>query len=99
MDVLAPASIDSPLAVCNVYEPLWKALRPETVQKVTFSNYERKFGSQQGTCFFWWRAYGVELAPPVFRRIHKIDGRLIDRRPSTARSRGKSVGRSFKPLI
>jgi hypothetical protein len=87
------------LAVYNAYEPLWKALRPETVQKVTFSNYERNFGSQQGTCFLWWRARSVGLAPPVIRRIHKNDGRLINRRPSTARLLGKSVGRSLKPLI
>jgi hypothetical protein len=39
-DVVAPESID---AVYSAYEPLWKALRPETVRKVALENYERIF--------------------------------------------------------
>jgi hypothetical protein len=40
---VAPTSIDSPMAVYNAYEPLWKALRPETVRKVALENNERIF--------------------------------------------------------
>jgi hypothetical protein len=42
-DVVAPSSIDSPMAVYNAYEPLWKALKPETARKVALENYERVF--------------------------------------------------------
>lgn len=52
-DVVAPASIDAPLAVYNAYEPLWKALRPETVQKVTLSNYERIFDESRNKVRAW----------------------------------------------
>ena len=38
-DVVAPKSIDSPMAAYNAYEPLWKALKPETVRKVALENY------------------------------------------------------------
>jgi hypothetical protein len=42
-DVVAPKNIDSPMAVYNAYDPLWKVLRPETVRKVALENYERIF--------------------------------------------------------
>src|SRR5262249_30683520 len=42
-DVVTPKNIDAPMAVYNAYEPLWKALRPETVRKVALENYERIF--------------------------------------------------------
>ena len=42
-DVVAPASLDAPLAVYHQYDPLWKALKPETLRKVCLENYERIF--------------------------------------------------------
>jgi hypothetical protein len=55
-DVVAPASIDSPMAVYNAYEPLWKALRPETVRKVTLENYERIFDEGRRKVRAWEKA-------------------------------------------
>jgi hypothetical protein len=42
-DVVAPTSIEAPMAVYKAYEPLWKTLKPETVRKVSLENYERIF--------------------------------------------------------
>ncbi len=42
-DVVAPTTIAAPLSVYNRYDPLWKALKPETVRKVCLENYERIF--------------------------------------------------------
>jgi len=55
-DVVAPKSIDSPMAVYNAYEPLWRALRPETVRKVTLENYERIFDEGRRRVRAWERA-------------------------------------------
>jgi len=33
-DVVSPSGIDKPLAVYDLYEPLWKALTPETAEHV-----------------------------------------------------------------
>jgi hypothetical protein len=55
-DVVAPKSIDSPMAVYNAYEPLWKALRPETVRKVALENYERIFDEGRRRVRAWERA-------------------------------------------
>jgi hypothetical protein len=38
---VAPKSIDAPMAVYNGYDPLWRVLRPEPVQKVALENCER----------------------------------------------------------
>jgi len=55
-DVVAPKSIDSPMAVYNAYELLWKALRPETVRKVALENYERIFDEGRRRVRAWERA-------------------------------------------
>jgi hypothetical protein len=55
-DVVAPKSIDAPMAVYNGYEPLWKALRPETVRKVTLENYERIFDEGRRNVRAWEKA-------------------------------------------
>jgi hypothetical protein len=55
-DVVAPKSIDSPMAVYNAYEALWNALRPETVRKVALENYERIFDEGRRRVRAWERA-------------------------------------------
>ncbi|MFZ1320332.1 MAG: amidohydrolase family protein [Ignavibacteria bacterium] len=42
-DVVSPSGIDKPLAVYDMYEPLWKVLTPETAEKVKKGNYLRLF--------------------------------------------------------
>ena len=44
------------MAVYNAYEPLWKALRPETVRKVTLENYERIFDEGRRKVRAWEKA-------------------------------------------
>ncbi len=55
-DVVAPQSIDAPMAVYNAYEPLWKLLTPETKQKVLFGNYERLFDAARIKVRAWEKA-------------------------------------------
>lgn len=55
-DVVAPKSIDSPMAVYTAYEPLWKLLTPETRQKVLFGNYERLFDAARVKVRAWEKA-------------------------------------------
>ena len=55
-DVAAPKSIDAPLAVCNAYDPLWKVLKPETMQRVAFGNYERLFDEARSKVRAWEKA-------------------------------------------
>jgi hypothetical protein len=55
-DVVAPKIIDAPMAVYNMYEPLWKALRPETVRKVALENYERIFDEGRRRVRAWEKA-------------------------------------------
>ncbi|MDH4038558.1 MAG: amidohydrolase [Candidatus Krumholzibacteria bacterium] len=52
-DVVAPQSIDSPMAVYNAYAALWKSLTPETRQKVLFTNYERLFDAARVNVRAW----------------------------------------------
>ncbi|HET9950495.1 MAG TPA: amidohydrolase family protein [Candidatus Eisenbacteria bacterium] len=52
-DVVAPKSIDSPMAVYNAYEPLWKALTPEARRKILFENYERLFDAARVSVRAW----------------------------------------------
>jgi Amidohydrolase len=59
-DVVAPKSIDSPMAVYNAYEPLWKALRPETVRKVTLENDERIFDEGRRKVRAWEKANAAQ---------------------------------------
>jgi hypothetical protein len=44
------------MAVYNAYEPLWKALRPETVRKVALENYERTFDEGRRKVRAWEKA-------------------------------------------
>jgi hypothetical protein len=44
------------VAVYNAYEPLWNALRPETVRKVALENYERIFDEGRRRVRAWERA-------------------------------------------
>ena len=55
-DVVAPTSIDAPLAVYNAYAPLWKALPPEVSHKVRIGNYQRLFDAARVKVRAWERA-------------------------------------------
>src|SRR5262245_47713666 len=46
----APKSIDAPIAVYNMYEPLWKALRPEAVRKVALETTSEPSMKVGATC-------------------------------------------------
>ena len=62
-DVVAPRSIDSPMAVYNAYDPLWKLLTPETRQKVLLTNYERLFDAARVKVRAWEKANVGKPAP------------------------------------
>jgi predicted TIM-barrel fold metal-dependent hydrolase len=55
-DVVAPKSLDAPLAVYNMYEPLWKALTPEASEKVRLGNYQRLFDAARVNVRAWEKA-------------------------------------------
>jgi predicted TIM-barrel fold metal-dependent hydrolase len=55
-DVVAPKSIDSPMAVYKAYEPLWEKLTPEAKQAVLFGNYERLFDAARVKVRAWEKA-------------------------------------------
>ena len=55
-DVVAPTSIDAPMAVYNLYEPLWKALSPEVSHKVRIGNYQRLYDAARVKVRAWERA-------------------------------------------
>jgi len=55
-DVVAPTSIDSPMAVYDLYEPLWKALTPEASEKVRKGNYQRLFDAARIKVRAWEKA-------------------------------------------
>ena len=52
-DVVAPASIDSPLAVYDMYAGLWAALTPEASEKVRLGNYRRLFDAARAKVRAW----------------------------------------------
>ncbi len=52
-DVVSPSGIDKPLAVYEMYEPLWKALTPETAEKVKKGNYIRLFDNARVKVKAW----------------------------------------------
>ena len=52
-DVVAPARLDSPMAVYDAYEPLWKALTPEASQQVRLGNYQRLFDAARVKVRAW----------------------------------------------
>lgn len=64
-DVVAPASIDAPMAVYEAYEPLWKALTPEARQAVLFGNYERLFDAARVKVRAWENANLGKPRPPT----------------------------------
>jgi predicted TIM-barrel fold metal-dependent hydrolase len=55
-DVVAPSSIDAPMAVYNLYEPLWAKLSPEVSRKVRLGNYERLFDAARLSVRAWEKA-------------------------------------------
>ncbi len=63
-DVVAPVSIDAPMAVYQAYAPLWRALTPEARQAVLFGNYERLFDAARGKVRAWESA-NLGKPPPV----------------------------------
>jgi hypothetical protein len=55
-DVVAPSSIDAPMKVFNLYEPLWKKLSPEVSRKVRLGNYEKLFDAARLSVRSWEKA-------------------------------------------
>jgi predicted TIM-barrel fold metal-dependent hydrolase len=55
-DVVAPTSLDAPMAVYNAYQPLWNALTPEASQKVRMGNYQRLFDAARVKVRAWEKA-------------------------------------------
>lgn len=55
-DVVAPASLDAPMAVYNAYQPLWNALTPEASYKVRLGNYQRLFDKARVDVRAWEKA-------------------------------------------
>ena len=55
-DVVAPSSLDAPMAVFDAYEPLWKALTPEASQQVRLGNYQRLFDAARVKVRAWEKA-------------------------------------------
>lgn len=55
-DVVAPTSLDSPMAVYKAYEPLWRALTPEASRKVRLENYVRLFDAARAKVRAWEQA-------------------------------------------
>ena len=87
-DVVAPKSIDSPMQVYNLYEPLWRKLSPEVSQKVRLGNYQRLFDaarlSVRAQCNSTWNVPSLPCAP---------------NRPCRDRLRSCATPRSAKVLI
>jgi predicted TIM-barrel fold metal-dependent hydrolase len=52
-DTAAPADQSKYLKIFNMYEPLWKALTPETSRKVRLANYERLFDQARRQVRAW----------------------------------------------
>ena len=63
-DVVAPASIESPLKVYHAYDALWAALTPEASRKVRLANYERLFDAARARVRAWEKANAGRKAPP-----------------------------------
>jgi hypothetical protein len=55
-DVVAPSSIDSPMKVYNLFEPLWGKLLPEVSRRVRLGNYERLFDAARLSVRAWEKA-------------------------------------------
>ena len=63
-DVVAPASLESPLKVYHAYDPLWALLTPEASRKVRLENYERLFDAARVKVRAWEKA-NVGKKPPA----------------------------------
>jgi predicted TIM-barrel fold metal-dependent hydrolase len=67
-DVVAPTSLEAPLTVYMLYQPLWKALTPEASQKVRLGNYQRLFDAARVNVRAWEKANVGKprpVAPPT----------------------------------
>jgi hypothetical protein len=67
-DVVAPTSLDAPMAVYRMYAPLWEALGPDVTRQVSITNYLRLFDAARTRVRAWERAnVGKALAalPPT----------------------------------
>jgi predicted TIM-barrel fold metal-dependent hydrolase len=62
-DVVAPTSIDAPMEVFNLYEPLWKALTPAASEAVRTGNYQRLFDAARVSVRNWERANAGKRRP------------------------------------
>ena len=62
-DTAAPADQSKYLKTFNMYDPLWKALTPETSRKVRLANYERLFDKARRQV----RAWETSHPSPAFR--------------------------------
>ena len=62
-DVVAPAGIDTPMKVYDMYAPLWAALTPEASRKVRLENYERLFDTARVRVRAWEKSNAGGAAP------------------------------------
>ena len=62
-DVVAPTSIDAPMEVFNLYEPLWKALTPAASEAVRMGNYQRLFDAARVSVRNWEKANAGKRRP------------------------------------
>lgn len=58
-DVVAPTNPEMYYAVYNKYDALWKALKPETSEKLRKGNYERLFDDARQKVRAWEKAHGL----------------------------------------
>ena len=63
-DVVAPASIESPLKVYKAYDPLWAQLKPQASRMVRLENYERLFDAARVKVRAWEKANAGRKPPP-----------------------------------
>jgi predicted TIM-barrel fold metal-dependent hydrolase len=62
-DVVAPTSLEAPMAVFTMYQPLWDALTPEASQKVRLGNYQRLFDAARVKVRAWEKANAGKPRP------------------------------------
>ncbi len=62
-DVVAPTSLEAPMAVYTAYEPLWKALTPAASQQVRMGNYQRLFDAARMKVRAWEEANAGKPRP------------------------------------
>jgi hypothetical protein len=66
-DVVAPTSIDAPMAVYTAYLPLWAALTPTASRQVRVENYQRLFDAARLKVRAWENANAGKSRPMVKR--------------------------------